>query len=77
MKEGGEDRAAYRRAPGEGDKERGIYNPQFNEHVQDVQSIVAEALPGYFGWSRTSRNFDSLDPKIRFFYNKIRNRQKC
>jgi hypothetical protein len=24
MKEGGEDRAAYRRAPGEGDKERGI-----------------------------------------------------
>ena len=28
MKEGGEDRAAYRRAPGEGDKERGNYNPQ-------------------------------------------------
>ena len=67
MKEGGEDRAAYRRAPGEGDKERGNYNPQFNQHVQDVQIIVAEALPGYFGWSRTSRNFDSLDPKIQFF----------
>jgi hypothetical protein len=44
-KEGGEDRAAYRRAPGEGDKERGNPYPDLISDIRKkfiVMSVVCQ-----------------------------------
>ncbi len=48
-KEGGEDRAAYRRAPGEGDKERGNAFPDLISDTQKkfyVVSVVSSLSVG-------------------------------